>query len=359
MKFIHCADIHADSKMDSHFSAEMAKERREDIVRSFENIAKLSKQNGVRAVLIAGDLFDTKATQQKSIKKQIAYVIKQYPEVDFLYLRGNHDEDVEFAVEENLPNLKRFSKDCWTQYRYDNVVISGREFSSSISSSVYNELSLSENDVNIVMLHGQIAEYKAKDGAPVISLPKLQNKNIDYLALGHIHDFKEDKLDSRGRWCYSGCLEGRGFDECGEKGFILLDVNENKKIESKFYPSSKRIIHEVEVPLKPVMSYSEIMDEIKNHLKGISQNDVVQVKLCGEVTEETEIETESYQRALSGDYFFVRFKDKTESKIDYGKYANDVSLKGEFIRLVNEQNLTEEEKSKIIMTGIKALSGRL
>ena len=133
MKFIHCADIHADSKMDSHFSAEMAKERREDIVRSFENIAKLSKQNGVRAVLIAGDLFDTKATQQKSIKKQIAYVIKQYPEVDFLYLRGNHDEDVEFAVEENLPNLKRFSKDKWTQYRYDNVVISGREFSSSIS----------------------------------------------------------------------------------------------------------------------------------------------------------------------------------------------------------------------------------
>ena len=38
-------------------------------------------------------------------------------------------------------------------------------------------------------------------------------------------------------------------------------------------------------------------------------------------------------------------------------YENDVSLKGEFIRLVLSQNLPEEEQKKIITTGIKALSG--
>ena len=40
------------------------------------------------------------------------------------------------------------------------------------------------------------------------------------------------------------------------------------------------------------------------------------------------------------------------------KYQNDISLKGEFIRLVLDQkDLTEEEKSKVISTGIRALSG--
>jgi len=40
------------------------------------------------------------------------------------------------------------------------------------------------------------------------------------------------------------------------------------------------------------------------------------------------------------------------------KYQNDISLKGEFIRLVlNQEDLTDEQKSKIIRTGIKALSG--
>ena len=39
------------------------------------------------------------------------------------------------------------------------------------------------------------------------------------------------------------------------------------------------------------------------------------------------------------------------------KYQYDASLKGEFIRLVLKQELTDEEKSEIINTGIKALSG--
>ena len=40
------------------------------------------------------------------------------------------------------------------------------------------------------------------------------------------------------------------------------------------------------------------------------------------------------------------------------KYQNDISLKGEFIRLVlKQEDLTDEQKSKIISTGIKALSG--
>ena len=39
------------------------------------------------------------------------------------------------------------------------------------------------------------------------------------------------------------------------------------------------------------------------------------------------------------------------------KYKYDVSLKGEFIRLVLEQEMTDEEKNKIINTGIRALAG--
>ena len=95
-------------------------------------------------------------------------------------------------------------------------------------------------------------------------------------------------------------------------------------------------------------------------LTDISTQDIVQVDLTGEISEETEIEAESYQNALASNFFYIRFKDKTEPKVDYEKYEKDVSLKGEFIRMVKAQkNLTEEKKSQIIMTGIKALAGRL
>ena len=72
----------------------------------------------------------------------------------------------------------------------------------------------------------------------------MKNKNIDYLALGHIHSFEKEPLDKRGVYCYSGTLEGRGFDECGDKGFVLLDVNDNK-ITSEFVKFAKRTLHEL------------------------------------------------------------------------------------------------------------------
>ena len=276
-----------------------------------------------------------------------------------MYLRGNHDEDVDFFEEKSISNLKRFSKSRWQKYSYENIDIYGHEFGSSIPLTAYSELNPDPARINIVVLHGQIAEYKPKDDAPAISLPKLTNKNIDYIALGHIHDFKIEKLDNRCSWCYSGCLEGRGFDECGKKGFVLIDV-QNNKVKADFVPVSKRVVHEIPVKLSGVQNFSEIMRKITDLLAGISSKDIVQVDLTGELSEETEIEPESYQSALASDYFYVRVKDKTETKIDYTKYEKDVSLKGEFIRLVkNQQNLSEEQKIKIIMTGIKALAGRL
>ena len=359
MKIIHCADIHADSKMGTHFTKEQAELRRNEIVDSFSRMVAFAKKNGVKAVIIAGDLFDTKENQQKKIKQRIFYIIEQNPEISFLYLRGNHDEDVNFFDEKSVSNLKRFSKSKWTKYSCNNIDIYGREFSSSIPVVSYSELNPDPARVNIVVLHGQVAEYKTKDGAPEISLPKLTNKNIDYIALGHIHDFKIEKLDSRCSWCYSGCLEGRGFDECGKKGFVLLDI-ENNKVKAEFVPFSSRVVHEIPVKLSDVLDFSEIMKKITDSLGGISSQDIVQVDLTGELSEETEIEPESYQSALASDYFYIRVKDKTETKIDYTKYEKDVSLKGEFIRLVkNQQNLSEEQKTKIILTGIKALAGRL
>jgi len=360
MKIIHCGDIHADSKMGTHFTREEAEQRRNEIVDSFANMVSYARENEVRVIIIAGDLFDTKASQQKTIKKRIAFIMGQNPQIDFLYLRGNHDEGVDFALEQELPNLKVFSGEKWTCFSYENVDIYGREFGEKIPLSCYSELKLDSTKINIVTLHGQVADYKPKEGAPVISLPQLTNKNIDYLALGHIHDYKMEKLDGRGCWCYSGCLEGRGFDECGQKGFVLLDIGD--KVQSTFLPIAKRCIHEVEVNLKGSMSYNEIMKSISNSISTIPKKDIVQVLLTGEISEDTEIERESYENALKAEFnfYYIRVKDKTENKIDYKKYENDLSLKGEFIRLVKEQtSLSEEDKSKILMLGIRALAGRL
>src|SRR5690606_25525406 len=97
---------------------------------------------------------------------------------------------------------------------------------------LYQSLALQQDNVNFVVMHGQ---ESTKPGIGFVCTRLLRGKNIDYLALGHIHSLKEERLDHRGVYCYSGCFEGRGFDECGEKGFVLIIIN-GSKVTSKFIP---------------------------------------------------------------------------------------------------------------------------
>ena len=143
----------------------------------------------------------------------------------------------------DLPNLKLFSRE-WSSIEYGDVVISGVEILNENAQSIYSTLSLKEDKCNIVMLHGQEGEGM---GVDKVNLTKLRDKFVDYLALGHIHEYKSGKIDTRGTYAQSGCLEGRGFDETGAKGFVLLEVDD--VVKSTFVPFAQRTIHEFMVDL--------------------------------------------------------------------------------------------------------------
>ena len=47
-------------------------------------------------------------------------------------------------------------------------------------------------------------------------------------------------------------------------------------------------------------------------------------------------------------FYFIKIYDETKLLINYEDYANDISLKGEFIRLVQASDLSEEEIAQVI-----------
>ena len=110
MKFIHCSDIHLDSKMERNLSAAQARERNAEICATFERLVQFARRKGVRAVLIAGDLFDT-ARASAQTAGFLLNLVSNAPEVDFLYLRGNHDEADRIFEGLQIPeNFKTFSR---------------------------------------------------------------------------------------------------------------------------------------------------------------------------------------------------------------------------------------------------------
>ena len=354
MKFIHTADLHLDSKIDG-IPTDKSKVRREEIVRSFEKLVEFADKNNVRAIIIAGDMFDTSGITIKT-RTRVLECIKNYPHIDFLYLQGNHDE-VSFVNENETPqNLITFN-DEYKSVTYDNVTITGIVLTPLNQKVVYDNLILDGDKTNIVVMHGQIVGYKSQEKAEIISLPKLKDKNIDYLALGHIHSYSKGEIDNRGTYAYSGCLDGRGFDELGEKGFVLLNC-ENGKVDSQFVSFSSRVLYEFEYDVKLADTFYQLTEYIVNDLTNkIDENSLVKVIIKGQHKTDYFVDKFSLSTRLNELFFYAKVYDKTTLEIQLSDYEFDKSVRGEFVRAVWESTLSEEEKNKIITCGLSALKG--
>lgn len=356
MKLLHCGDLHLDSALRANPDSEKKKLRKSELLSTFVRMAEYAADHGAKVMLIAGDLFDgshvTKRTQN-----MVKETILRFPFVDFLYLKGNHDgENFLDAWEERPDNLKLFGND-WTYYRYEDVVIAGAEFAEGNADNLYDSLLLNRNDCNIVLLHGQTEKYRSAEKAETVALGALKNKNIDYLALGHIHSYRSEALDARGVYCYPGCPEGRGFDECGEKGFVWLEIEDNKVTHS-FVPFACRTVREVKVDISGAETTLAVEQRVRDALVGISERDLVKVSLTGKVSLSAERDLSYLTGRFEAQFFTFKINDREVGiAIRPEEYEEDISLRGEFIRLVMQGDYTEEEKRMVLELGVRALEG--
>lgn len=362
MKIIHCADIHLDSKMATHFDNDTAKKRRLEILDTFCSMIKYAVEHGVEAVIIAGDLFDTNRPSAL-VRNRVLSSIRENSNIQFFYLRGNHD--LIRQDEEDMPeNLHQFSEK-WTSYHLaDGITLKGVELNSETEPNIYDSLLLKEDEFNIVTLHGQESVSAAKDRAEVINLRALRNRGIDYLALGHVHAYKKEILDNRGTYCYPGCLEGRGFDECGIHGFVLLDVDPiSRKYSHRFIPFARRTLYEVNIDISECMTARDIetliLNEIENGQYPDYENNLFKFNLVGAVDINCDKDMAYLKNSLERQTFFVKFKDKTEAKIYLEDYLQEESLKGAFVRSVMaDDSLSEDDRNYIIRDGLRLIDGK-
>ena len=352
MKVIHCADIHLNSPMETHMSEQQAAQRNAEILQTFCRLTEYAVQNNVRLVLIAGDFFDGPRITRRTADA-VLDAMAQTPQVDYLYICGNHDEKSLVFTNRSIPaNFKRIS-DRWETLFYDNVAVSGISMTNANHSSLYRDLPQPTGCFHIVMLHGQTGSVCAPD---TVNLNLLKNRGIHYLALGHIHSYAQEPLDRTGVYCYSGCLEGRGFDECGEKGFVLLETN-GQRFSTQFVPFAQRQLHRVEVCIMGLTNNAEVYRAMKAAAAGISSNDMVEFILTGRSDPTTQITPGYLYNLARNDFFFVEIKNNSKLAIAPADYQNDISLKGELIRLAMAKNFGDSDRETIIRTAMEALEG--
>ena len=303
IKIIHCADLHLDSPMETHMTDVQASIRNTEIIHSFLRLTEYAIENDIRVVIIAGDMFDSDRVKKRTVD-EILDAMRRTAKVDYLYLTGNHDEATNAFIDQDIPeNLKVFSRE-WQTYEYEGVAISGIEICKTNANSLYESVPHKEGAINIITLHGQVG---SASGENQINLNLLKNKGIDYLALGHIHLYSKQPLDNKGIYCYSGCLEGRGFDECEDKGFVLLEID-GRHIQHKFIPFSCRQLHRIPVEISGLTKNSEIIQKMRQATQGISSEDMVEFLLTGAIDPTVNIAVSYLQNLMNKKFLFSKVK---------------------------------------------------
>ena len=324
MKIIHTADLHLNSALTTRFNTTISKKIRDNVFLSLEKLTNFAKENQVEVVVIAGDLFDNDKVsfiEQEKFKNLIA----NYKDIKFIFVFGNHDQ---IKTNQTLNYGDNFITLAPTQtITIKNVTFSGIDFTTP----------LPENFYNIVVAHGDIT----KD----IPLTKLRNKNIDYLALGHIHQNQLEKLDERGVYSYCGSLASRGFDECGQKGFYLIDTHSTTYV---FKPINNITFNCIKID---VTEFTDIDFYAKLTTILPPQNTLLALKvtLYGE-NSHLNIDLSYLKEKYSGSYLYVDFIDETSISV-----IKNSPLISEFLKVVELQNYPQEDKEKIIKLGINVL----
>ena len=230
----------------------------------------------------------------------------------------------------------------------ENITLTGAD-SRNFAQAFSTPLCLPQSKYNIVTLHG----------GDEIPLSYLTDKNVDYLALGHIHKPmpKAEKLDFRGVYRYCGCPEARGFDEVGARGFFLLEIRSGKMVGEKFLSLAKRMAVEIRVDITACQTYSDVENAVMNAAAQISQGDMVKVTLCGNPHAELRKDTSLLCARLCEKFFFVKMEDVSRPYIDPSAFESDLTERGEFIREVGRYEMNEDFRAEILEVGLKALSG--
>lgn len=285
-------------------------------------------------VIICGDVFHSKIVSQKIINiffKQVEQFAKPV-----LYVYGNHDEKINFV---NKPKNFYILNEQSNVFRTENV-----DF--WCLSKDYQNFDNSKK--NVLLLHGSISNKMDHD---YLDLSNIMSKNFDYVALGHEHSFWQEKKNKT-ILAYSGALFANGFDECGEKGFILLDCNSFNPV---FQPLKQRNFKIINLSVSDISNFGGLEEKFKEMVSSEKQN-IIRVIFTGYFQENQEFDFNKLKFDYNG--FYIEFVDKTKIQIDIDKYKNEpLSFKAEFIKLVESSNLSEEDKNKVLKIGIEGLQG--
>ena len=295
-RFLHAADLHLGSPLQSLgnlVDPDLHEKAKKLVNKAFQNLVDLAISERVDFVLLAGDIYDT-ADREPSAELRFYRGLRDLSEagIKVFMAHGNHDPlSAEYLSGSKMPEdvhvfpSGQVSAHVVEMSNGAKVTIAGISYSSK--SEPDNLVPLFKSAVGstvIGVLHTNVGGNSQHGNYAPCSAADLEQSNVNYWALGHIHDRQVHKTNN-GYWAYPGNLQGRSTKptECGPKGALIVEVEENGAIlEPKFFACDSLRFLTVDIDLSGVNSYQDVIPMVSDELEklnAVSEGRLLLVKL--------------------------------------------------------------------------------
>lgn len=319
MKFVHSADWQLGARF-AQF-AERAPRLRATRVQTLSRTLALASERNADAFLIAGDLFEDNHVENELVDEVVA-LFADYPDLAILILPGNHDP---YSGPDSIWDRKQFLEapshirvfrepGSWEMNGVHFVASPLQQKVSTLDPSLRLQ-SLAEGlpaeAIKVGMTHGAIAipgKHQANDFP--ISLDAASRAGLDYLAVGHWHQWQVYDDD---RLMMPGTPEPDNFgqDQAGHVAFVELTEQGKKPLIEKVSIRSlswERLSFDL---TDEAQARRGVQTAIDNASKGL-ENTVFRVVLSGPTTPERLDAVKAWLKEQMASAFICQVRDESE-----------------------------------------------
>ena len=368
IRFLHLADLHLGASL-ATLEPHQAAARQRDLQSALERAVDyaLEPDHAVHAVVIAGDLLDS-ATPPDAV---VDDALQQFGRlasgrVPIVLAPGNHDalgmpgsvygrrrqafEAVAHLVTE--PNVAPVAELTLNGSR---VAFYGMAWQPGLSRPPYDAFrARAQADYHVAVLHATLdrathLELHSRD-VP-LSLARLAETGMDYIALGHIHSYQA-QIVGRGLAIYPGTLEGVRLTagEVGQRCLTVVTLQQGQVPAIERIPWNQRTlaIETLDLNTLAVESEDELVGQIRERLAGPDRH--LRLTLRGGPA--FVVDADALQERLEEAFFALTLVDETDAFQSQQTltWAQEPTIRGLCVRRLQQEldrAASDEERQRV------------
>ncbi len=356
--------LFSDPHLDAPFAwadPNAARRRRQALRDTLARIIALAQEIRPAAVLCGGDLYEHDRASPDTAEFLRAQFERLHP-IPVFIAPGNHDwYGPESAYHRTTwsPNVHIFASDSLEPIALaDGVTLwGGAHFTPARTQGFLEDFRVDRSGLHLALFHGsERTTFPLEGKGQIMHAPfdvdQIERAGLHHVFLGHYH-----KPRDADRYTYPGNPDPLTFGEDGERGVVIAACLPDGTVSRRRRHVAVSEVSDLVIDVTGCNSRQEVFERVIQTLAPLSG--VARITLAGDVGTAVDVRDEDLRReelAPRLDGLVVR--TRIRPAYDLASIAQELTVRGQFVRDVQASELSEDERLRVLVTGLRALESR-